>query len=150
MTYPDLARLAVSAELGHDGRSTEVGRHAEVRETGRGEDDDRELVEEPGAARALQCANRPRMSVLHPSQYTDAYQEVKDHRAQEGERDERERGPQPVGAVGADVEVSIGWVEVQRVVRHRYCLVVTVGRRRRRGAVGEWNSEELLGCEMGE
>ena len=63
MTYPDLARLAVSAELGHDGRSTEVGRHAEVREAGRGEDDDRELVEEPGAARALQCG-RPRMSVL--------------------------------------------------------------------------------------
>ena len=69
MTYPDLARLAVSAELGHDGRSTEVGRHAEVCEAGRGEDDDRELVEEPGAARALQCG-RPRMSVLNSSQYT--------------------------------------------------------------------------------
>lgn len=52
-TNPDLARLTVATELSLDGSRAEIGGHGEVRETGGGEDDDGELVEEPGTAGTL-------------------------------------------------------------------------------------------------
>ena len=44
----------MAAELGLDGSSTKVRRHGEVGDGSGGEDDDGELVEEPGTSRPLQ------------------------------------------------------------------------------------------------
>lgn len=52
-TYEDLAG-AFAAELDRDGGSTEVGRHGEVRDGSGGENDDGQLVEEPGTPGPLQ------------------------------------------------------------------------------------------------
>lgn len=48
----------------------------------------------------------------------DAYHEVKDDRQEEGERDEGERRPQPIRAMSRNMEVGVGWVELESFVAH--------------------------------
>ena len=57
-TYEDLAG-AFTAELDSNGSSTEVGRHGEVRDGSGGENDDGQLVEEPGTPGPLQSLLDP-------------------------------------------------------------------------------------------
>jgi len=87
---PDLTSLAITTEFGRDGGSTEVRGHGEVGERRGSKDDDGELVEEPG---------------------TTGTHEVQTDDDQEDESDQGERRPQPVGAIGTDVKLSVGWVE---------------------------------------
>lgn len=46
--------------------------------------------------------------------------------------------------MGADMKVGIGWVEIQCVVRHRYCSAVQVGGEGR-GGEGLWRGLIRLG-----
>ena len=72
-------------------------------------------MEEPGASGPLQVT----VSIAHTQWFAqDTYHEVKDGHAQERQGDDAERSPKPVGAIGGEVVVGGGRVEVERVVAH--------------------------------
>ena len=52
-TYPDLTSDTLGTELSDDGSGAEIGGHGEVRDGGREEDHESELVEETFASRPL-------------------------------------------------------------------------------------------------
>jgi len=95
---PDLTRRRSGVtELDIDGCSTEIRGHREVRNAGRSQNDNGDLVEQP------RTAGSP---------------EVKEDRDEEGSGEDTERCPQPVGAMGREMEYCVGGVVAQCVVAH--------------------------------
>lgn len=61
--------------------------------------------------------------MVSPRRRTRAYRKVQEHSDQQSESDQGERCPKPVRTMGADVDVSVRWVEVEGVVGHLSCSV---------------------------